>query len=293
MDCRNYSLFIVKFFLLCLNFVTFFIFFKSRAYSYCFKVGTYVNFAVCVFRSCRTFRFSSFPTTHVPILLHNPKKNHLGGLNSIALAPLRPMRKEECMLLVVVVGHRAHDWASVLDRKCVLKPPRVKMSIIVPSSGIFSVLRYQIISHIAISSAWTMDEGTLNDLLECSVCLDRLDTSSKVLPCQHTFCRKCLQEIVHKHKELRCPECRILVSAKVDELPPNVLLMRILEGIKNNAVPKKQQRALRSIQAPAVNHAQVHQQTPERKINNKQNTQIVPHQPYAKALYDYEQKEAG
>lgn len=38
-----------------------------------------------------------------------------------------------------------------------------------------------------------MDENTLNDLLECSVCLERLDTSSKVLPCQHTFCRKCLE----------------------------------------------------------------------------------------------------
>ncbi|XP_044253857.1 E3 ubiquitin-protein ligase SH3RF1-like isoform X5 [Tribolium madens] len=140
-----------------------------------------------------------------------------------------------------------------------------------------------------------MDEGTLNDLLECSVCLDRLDTSSKVLPCQHTFCRKCLQEIVHKHKELRCPECRILVSSKVDDLPPNVLLMRILEGMKNNAVPKKQQRAPRSIQAPAVNHTPVHQQhgTPDRKINNKTSPQLVLHQPYAKALYDYEQKEAG
>lgn len=38
-----------------------------------------------------------------------------------------------------------------------------------------------------------MDERTLNDLLECSVCLERLDTTSKVLPCQHTFCRKCLE----------------------------------------------------------------------------------------------------
>ena len=38
-----------------------------------------------------------------------------------------------------------------------------------------------------------MDERLLNDLLECSVCLERLDTSSKVLPCQHTFCRKCLE----------------------------------------------------------------------------------------------------
>ncbi|PZC72201.1 hypothetical protein B5X24_HaOG211755 [Helicoverpa armigera] len=39
-----------------------------------------------------------------------------------------------------------------------------------------------------------MDEGLLNDLLECSVCLERLDTSSRVLPCQHTFCLKCLKE---------------------------------------------------------------------------------------------------
>ncbi|XP_065369414.1 E3 ubiquitin-protein ligase SH3RF1 isoform X2 [Calliphora vicina] len=80
-----------------------------------------------------------------------------------------------------------------------------------------------------------MDEHTLNDLLECSVCLERLDTSSKVLPCQHTFCRKCLEVIYASRQELRCPECRILVDTKIDELPPNVLLMRILEGMKNAA----------------------------------------------------------
>lgn len=39
-----------------------------------------------------------------------------------------------------------------------------------------------------------------------------------------------LQEIVASHQELRCPECRVLVEIKIDELPPNVLLMRILEG---------------------------------------------------------------
>ncbi|XP_011639159.1 SH3 domain-containing RING finger protein 3 isoform X1 [Pogonomyrmex barbatus] len=84
-----------------------------------------------------------------------------------------------------------------------------------------------------------MDECMLNDLLECSVCLERLDTSSKVLPCQHTFCKKCLEEIVSTHRELRCPECRVLVDVKVDDLPPNVLLMRILEGMRN-AAPKNQ-----------------------------------------------------
>lgn len=38
------------------------------------------------------------------------------------------------------------------------------------------------------------------------------------------------------HSELRCPECRILVDIKIDELPPNVLLMRILGGMKNATV---------------------------------------------------------
>lgn len=32
---------------------------------------------------------------------------------------------------------------------------------------------------------------------------------------------------------LRCPECRILVDVKVDDLPPNIILMRILSGLKN------------------------------------------------------------
>jgi len=85
----------------------------------------------------------------------------------------------------------------------------------------------------------TMDEWTLNDLLECSVCLERLDTSSKVLPCQHTFCKKCLEEILNTKKELRCPECRVLVEVGIDELPPNVLLMRILEGMRNAAPRRK------------------------------------------------------
>lgn len=77
-----------------------------------------------------------------------------------------------------------------------------------------------------------MDESSLLDLLECSVCLERLDTSAKVLPCQHTFCRRCLENIVSSRHELRCPECRILVDCAVDELPANILLVRLLDGIK-------------------------------------------------------------
>ncbi|XP_037344260.2 E3 ubiquitin-protein ligase SH3RF3-like isoform X2 [Pungitius pungitius] len=78
-----------------------------------------------------------------------------------------------------------------------------------------------------------MDESSsLLDLLECSVCLERLDTTAKVLPCQHTFCRRCLENIVSSRNELRCPECRILVDCGVDDLPANILLVRLLDGIK-------------------------------------------------------------
>ena len=80
-----------------------------------------------------------------------------------------------------------------------------------------------------------MDERTLNELLECSVCLDRLDASSKVLPCQHTFCRRCLEEIVSTKHELRCPECRSLVQIPIEDLPSNILLIRLLEGLKTVA----------------------------------------------------------
>ncbi|KMR04725.1 sh3 domain-containing ring finger protein 3 [Lasius niger] len=161
-----------------------------------------------------------------------------------------------------------------------------------------------------------MDECMLNDLLECSVCLERLDTSSKVLPCQHTFCKKCLEEIVSTHRELRCPECRVLVDAKVDDLPPNVLLMRILEGMRN-AAPKNQaklsalsrssggtaapQRLFGGHQvapapivtanlAPAVAIAS----EPAIRHSNAAAKQVHLHnQAYGRAIYDYVSKEAG
>lgn len=36
---------------------------------------------------------------------------------------------------------------------------------------------------------------------------------------------------------MRCPECRVLVEVPVDELPPNILLMRILESMKSAPRP--------------------------------------------------------
>lgn len=36
-------------------------------------------------------------------------------------------------------------------------------------------------------------------------------------------------------RELRCPECRTLVEVKIEDLPTNILLIRLLEGLKTVA----------------------------------------------------------
>lgn len=78
-----------------------------------------------------------------------------------------------------------------------------------------------------------MDDLVVLDLLACPVCLGKLDATAKVLPCQHTFCQPCLQRILKARKELRCPECRTPVHCSIEELPANLLLVRLLEGIRN------------------------------------------------------------
>lgn len=81
-------------------------------------------------------------------------------------------------------------------------------------------------------SALKMDDLALLDLLECPVCFEKLDATAKVLPCQHTFCKPCLQRILKSQRELRCPECRTLVLGSIEQLPSNLLLIRLLDGVR-------------------------------------------------------------
>ncbi|XP_041128487.1 E3 ubiquitin-protein ligase SH3RF3-like [Polyodon spathula] len=141
-----------------------------------------------------------------------------------------------------------------------------------------------------------MDESSLLDLLECSVCLERLDTTAKVLPCQHTFCRRCLENILSSRNELRCPECRILVDCGVDELPANILLVRLLDGIKQR--PRNGGR-LSLTGASLGCAAGISASTPGTAIRDLQTAirsspvKNVPQLPCGKALYNYEGKEPG
>ncbi|KAM3875746.1 E3 ubiquitin-protein ligase SH3RF1 [Diretmus argenteus] len=151
-----------------------------------------------------------------------------------------------------------------------------------------------------------MDESVLLDLLECPVCLERLDASAKVLPCQHTFCRRCLQGILGSRGELRCPECRTLVECAVDELPSNILLVRLLDGIKQR--PRRAGPGAAGVVVVCTNGtsgAGARAQgggardqgppgaQPQRAQAKSTLVRGVPQLPCAKALYNYDGKEPG
>ncbi|XP_071773026.2 E3 ubiquitin-protein ligase SH3RF2 isoform X1 [Centroberyx gerrardi] len=91
-----------------------------------------------------------------------------------------------------------------------------------------------------------MEELAVLDLLECPLCFEQLDVSAKVLPCQHTFCKPCLQRQEASHSQLLCPECRTPVPARsVEELPANFLLVRLLEGLQGSMGPSRNRQSAR------------------------------------------------
>ncbi|XP_019725264.1 E3 ubiquitin-protein ligase SH3RF1 isoform X3 [Hippocampus comes] len=88
-----------------------------------------------------------------------------------------------------------------------------------------------------------METLSIMALLECPLCYEQLDASAKVLPCQHTFCKACLQKQEAAHSQMFCPECRAPIRARtVEELPANILLVRLLEGLQGSAGPSRNSR---------------------------------------------------
>ncbi|XP_061579761.1 E3 ubiquitin-protein ligase SH3RF3-like [Cololabis saira] len=149
---------------------------------------------------------------------------------------------------------------------------------------------------LALSAADMDESSSLLDLLECSVCLERLDTTARVLPCQHTFCRRCLENIVSSRSELRCPECRVLVDCGVDELPANILLVRLLDGIRQR--PQRGGGGGRQPPLQGSGMAGMCASPPgtavrELPVNRSSPVKNIPALPCGKALYSYEGKEPG
>lgn len=86
----------------------------------------------------------------------------------------------------------------------------------------------------------------LEEDLTCSVCYS-LFSDPRVLPCSHTFCKSCLDNLLQVSTNysiwrplrlpLKCPNCRNVMElppAGVDALPTNVSLRAIIEKVGEN-----------------------------------------------------------
>ncbi|XP_066269717.1 E3 ubiquitin-protein ligase TRIM63-like [Branchiostoma lanceolatum] len=76
----------------------------------------------------------------------------------------------------------------------------------------------------------------IQDDLSCPVCKNQL-SQPKALPCQHTFCFSCLQELARlaKNGQFHCPQCRKIVDIPaegVQAFPTNFLVANILEKFR-------------------------------------------------------------
>lgn len=75
-----------------------------------------------------------------------------------------------------------------------------------------------------------------SEQLSCPLCLNRFD-DPKVLPCLHTFCRRCLEELMRRERAtcLRCPTCKHEVPLShdtgIDCLPSNFFINNILDVV--------------------------------------------------------------
>ncbi|XP_077422653.1 tripartite motif-containing protein 59 [Vanacampus margaritifer] len=91
---------------------------------------------------------------------------------------------------------------------------------------------------------------SLEEDLTCSVCYT-LFSDPRVLPCSHTFCRGCLDSLLHAshnysiwrplRQPLKCPNCRGMVELPVtgvDALPTNVSLRAIIEKYQRDSEPR-------------------------------------------------------
>ncbi|XP_077866645.1 tripartite motif-containing protein 3-like [Saccoglossus kowalevskii] len=70
------------------------------------------------------------------------------------------------------------------------------------------------------------------DFLCCAICLERY-SAPKILPCQHTFCKKCLVKLAEKRapNALMCPTCNRSVGVPVRDLQSNFFMSSLLDKI--------------------------------------------------------------
>eukprot|EP00063_Salmo_salar_P079313 XP_014054148.1 PREDICTED: putative E3 ubiquitin-protein ligase SH3RF2 isoform X3 [Salmo salar] len=150
-----------------------------------------------------------------------------------------------------------------------------------------------------------MEKLAVLDLLECPLCLERLDVSAKVLPCQDTSWKPSLHQQETSRPgakiELHCPECHTLVQARsVEELPPN-LLVRLLKGLNQGSMGPGRDRnkpSARYMVSSARGREAQQQHQKQQQQNPHSDQQHRERQPgknefIARALYDHRENVPG
>ena len=86
-----------------------------------------------------------------------------------------------------------------------------------------------------MASTSTLLERTISEETKCSICFDQFQ-EPKMLPCQHTFCLKCLENVAKLNdcNTVDCPLCRKIyeVPARggVNRFKSNLLMKTLLEA---------------------------------------------------------------
>ncbi|CAH1252220.1 TRIM56 [Branchiostoma lanceolatum] len=90
-----------------------------------------------------------------------------------------------------------------------------------------------------------LSEEIQEDILSCPICYHQL-REPKALPCQHTYCCDCLQELARRanNGQFNCPECgkAITIPAQgVQAFPTNFLVANVLQKVQQCKEEKQKQ----------------------------------------------------
>ena len=78
----------------------------------------------------------------------------------------------------------------------------------------------------------------MDDKVCCSVCMEQFDNGShmpSILPCEHTFCKACIESVAKKHVLFPCPICRTDHKMPSDGFTVNRVVLDIVEKLQNSA----------------------------------------------------------